>query len=104
MQVIGSPTEEEVSFIEEALAANYIKSLPKYEKKRASNIFNYCRPEWEDFLDKALVFDPRKRLTIDEAMRHPLFDGLREEGDLGDKCEDNFDLVLPSDMPMELIK
>ena len=44
LQVIGSPTEEEVNFIEEDLASNYIKSLPKYPKKKASEIFEYCKP------------------------------------------------------------
>ena len=34
LQVIGSPTEDEVNFIEEELASNYIKSLPKYPKKQ----------------------------------------------------------------------
>lgn len=77
--MIGSPTEEEVNFIEEELASNYIKSLPAYPKKRAQDIFEYCRPEWEDFLDKTLLFDPRKRLTIDEALKHPLFDGIEKE-------------------------
>ena len=68
MKVIGTPTESEVSFIEEKKAADYIKSLPKYEKKKADEIFDYCLPEWEDFLNHTLVFDPRKRLTIDEAL------------------------------------
>ena len=82
MQVIGSPTEEEVNFIEEDLASNYIKSLPKYQKKKASEIFEYCKPEWEDFLDNTLLFDPRKRMNIDEALKHPLFDEIRDEKDL----------------------
>ena len=81
LQVIGSPTEEEVDFIEEDLASNYIKSLPKYPKKNARDIFEYCKPEWEDFLDKTLLFDPRKRMSIDEALKHPLFDEIRNESD-----------------------
>jgi len=82
------------------LAANYIKSLPKYQKKKASDIFSYCKPEWEDFLDRSLVFDPRKRLSIDEAIMHPLFDGIRNEEDFNFKAEEDFDLSLPSDMPL----
>jgi hypothetical protein len=61
--------------------------LPKYEKRKASDIFSYCKPEWEDFLDRALVFDPRKRLTIDEAINHRLFDGVRDVSDLTFKIE-----------------
>lgn len=63
--MIGTPSEEDYSFITEEVALNYLKSLPKYQRKRATHIFDYCLPQWEDFLDKALVFDPRKRMTID---------------------------------------
>ena len=30
VKIIGTPSEDEVSFIEEQKAADYIKSLPKY--------------------------------------------------------------------------
>ena len=35
-------------------------------------------PEVEDFLEKSLQFNPNKRLTIPEALKHPLFDEVRE--------------------------
>jgi serine/threonine protein kinase len=38
-------------------------------------------PEWEDFLERALVFDPRKRMTIDDALGHPIFKDVRREED-----------------------
>jgi mitogen-activated protein kinase 1/3 len=62
---LGTPSPEEITFIEEETAINYLKSLPKYTKKRPRDIFDYCLPEWEDFLEKALVFDPRKRMTVE---------------------------------------
>ena len=96
LQVIGSPSAEEISFIEEEVALNYLKSLPKYEKKRASQIFDYCLPEWEDFLQKSLFFDPRKRMTIDEAIQHRIFDGIRNMADFGFPEGDEFDICLPS--------
>ena len=61
----GSQWGAEITFIEEETAINYLKSLPKYTKKRPRDIFDYCLPEWEDFLEKALVFDPRKRMTVE---------------------------------------
>jgi hypothetical protein len=51
-------------------------------------------------LERSLVFDPRKRMTIDEALMHCLFDGIRKEEDFNFKVEENFDMSLPSDMPM----
>jgi serine/threonine protein kinase len=102
--MIGSPSDEEANFIDEELAASYIKSLPKYERKPPGERFAYCRPEWEDFLNKTLLFDPRKRLTIDEALRHPIFDQLRNEKDYDFHDNENFELFLPSDMTMEEIR
>ena len=32
-------------------------------------------------MDHTLLFDPRKRLTIDEALNHSLFDEVRKEED-----------------------
>jgi serine/threonine protein kinase len=43
-------------------------------------------------LNRTLLFDPRKRLTIDEALKHPLFDGIRNEDDynFSEKNAENF--------------
>ena len=101
--MIGTPLDDEISFIDEEKASEYIKSLPKYEKKKPSDLFDYCLPEWEDFLNKTLVFDPRKRCTIDEALQHPLFDSIRNEDDLKFEVDD-LDLQLPSGMQIEEIK
>ena len=43
-------------------------------------------------------------MNIDEALNHPLFDEIRDEKDYDFKEEDDLDLFLPSDMPMEDIK
>jgi serine/threonine protein kinase len=34
--------------------------------------------EVEDFLEKCLRFNPSTRLTITDALKHPLFDEIRE--------------------------
>lgn len=103
VKIIGTPSEDEVSFIEEQKAADYIKSLPKYQRKKFSDLFDYCLPEWQDFLNHTLLFDPRKRLTVDEALEHSLFDEIRKEEDLIFEVDD-LELQLPSGMPMDEIK
>lgn len=42
-------------------------------------LFNYCRPEWADFLERTLVFNPKKRISIEEALAHPMFAKQRNE-------------------------
>ena len=49
----------------------YISSLPKKEKYPFHKLYPYARPLACDLLDKLLVFDPTKRLTVEEALAHP---------------------------------
>ena len=53
---------------------------------------------------KTLVFDPRKRMTIDEAIKHPVFDSVRNEEDFQLNTDIDLELSLPSEMSMEEIK
>lgn len=42
-------------------------------------MFNYSKPEWIDFLDRTLVFNPSKRMNINEALEHPIFSKIRSK-------------------------
>ena len=53
---------------------------------------------------KTLVFDPRKRMTIDEAIKHPVFDSVRKEEDFQLHTDIDLELSLPSEMSIEEIK
>jgi serine/threonine protein kinase len=45
----------------------------------------YCREGYDDVLDdllyKLLALNPDKRITVEDALRHPFFDSVREEHD-----------------------
>lgn len=73
--VLGTP--DDISFITDEKAKNYIKSFGKIEKKPFNKMYDFMPPEIEDFLEKSLQFDPNKRLTIFEALKHPLFNDVR---------------------------
>jgi serine/threonine protein kinase len=75
--VLGTP--DDISFITDEKARNYIKSFGKIEKKPFNKIFDFMPPEVEDFLEQSLKFNPSQRLTIKEALKHPLFDEVRGE-------------------------
>ena len=42
-------------------------------------IFPGATPEAIDFLDKTLQFNPKRRITVDEAIDHPLLVKLRDK-------------------------
>ena len=43
-------------------------------------------------------------MTIDEALKHPLFDEIRDEKDYDFPEQSNVDISLPSDMTLDQIK
>jgi serine/threonine protein kinase len=81
---LGTPKAEDLGFILNEKVRKFVESLPVQDKKAFHTKFEYCPSEWEDFLEKALTFDPKKRLTIKEAMKHPIFNNIRLESDLMD--------------------
>lgn len=73
--VLGTP--EDISFITDERARNYIKSFGKIQKRPFSQIFDFMPAEVEDLLEKSLKFNPNERISIGEALKHPLFDEVR---------------------------
>lgn len=73
-RIIGTP--KEIDFITDERAKNYIKSFGQREPKQFKDIFQNVSPQMEDFLQKTLEFNPNKRLTIAEALKHPLFEEI----------------------------
>ncbi|KAH9082093.1 CMGC/MAPK protein kinase [Lactarius deliciosus] len=61
------------SFMEShpAALATYIRSLPIRKRRPFTALFPQASVEAIDFLNKTLTFDPKKRLTVDEALEHP---------------------------------
>lgn len=40
-----------------------------------SRLLPYASEELADFLSKTIVYDPKNRLTAEEALKHPYFQG-----------------------------
>ena len=61
----------------------FIKNLPKNIKngKNFSKLFPFAAPEAIDLLNKLLMFDPEKRITVTEALKHPYLADLHLEED-----------------------
>ncbi|KEG10583.1 mitogen activated protein kinase [Trypanosoma grayi] len=81
IEVIGTPSEEDINSVG-SLAAQ------KYLKKKSTR----APPDWRakypkasddalDLLQRMLVFHPDKRITVDQALRHPFLADLYDERD-----------------------
>jgi hypothetical protein len=49
------------------------------EKMSFQELYSDADPEAIDLLDRMLVFDPAKRITVPEALEHPYFDSVRSQ-------------------------
>jgi mitogen-activated protein kinase 1/3 len=78
--VIGSPDEESMGFVSDPNAVLYLKSLSQ-KKKNKINFkakFPGSSEESLDLLQKMLIFDPKKRITVQQSLEHPFFKSIRD--------------------------
>ncbi|TMW58733.1 hypothetical protein Poli38472_010292 [Pythium oligandrum] len=92
MDVVGSPTEESLEFITNPKAKRFILRQPKKPKVPLSSVYPRATPQCLDLLDKMLVFDPRKRITIEQALEHPYLSLVRDPS-LEKTCGSPFDFT-----------
>eukprot|EP00826_Nyctotherus_ovalis_P059356 TRINITY_DN8247_c0_g1_i5.p1 TRINITY_DN8247_c0_g1~~TRINITY_DN8247_c0_g1_i5.p1 ORF type:complete len:428 (-),score=118.94 TRINITY_DN8247_c0_g1_i5:196-1479(-) len=77
--VKGTPTEEDLEFINDAKAEKYVKSFEKQERKSWSELFPGTNADALDLLEQLLTFNPYYRITAKEALRHKYFENVRKK-------------------------
>ena len=78
VEVLGSPNEEDCAFIQSTKARTYIRTLPHSPQVRWDRMFPKANPQAIDLLDKMLQFDPKKRITVEQALEHPYLAALHD--------------------------
>eukprot|EP00656_Telonema_subtile_P015566 TRINITY_DN1817_c0_g1_i3.p1 TRINITY_DN1817_c0_g1~~TRINITY_DN1817_c0_g1_i3.p1 ORF type:complete len:425 (-),score=135.18 TRINITY_DN1817_c0_g1_i3:176-1450(-) len=69
--LVGAPNEQELALITNEQALKFMKSMPPKPRCNLATRFPNATPDAVDLLDKMLQFDPRKRITVSEALAHP---------------------------------
>eukprot|EP00898_Chlorokybus_atmophyticus_P004650 jgi/Chlat1/5186/Chrsp33S05042 len=78
INLIGTPSEAEMEFIQSNKAKTYIRSLPVCQRVDLRKLFPRANELAVDLIDKMLVFDPSKRITVQEALEHPYLASLHD--------------------------
>ena len=94
IKVLGKPDNDSLKFITNEHALKFIQDMPATPKRRATQGVDYENKAALDLIDKCLEFDPTKRITVDEALKHPYFADLHEEEDepsFASKVDFNFE-------------
>lgn len=68
IDVLGTPTEEDLSCITNTQAVQFLRTLPVRPRKPWSEIFPKASPAALDLLSSMLVFNPAKRCSMQEAI------------------------------------
>ncbi|KAK2641719.1 hypothetical protein Ddye_023482 [Dipteronia dyeriana] len=69
-QLIGSPDESGLGFLRSDNARRYVRMFPQLPKQNVYVRFPNVSPGAVYLLEKMLVFDPNKRITVVEALCH----------------------------------
>lgn len=87
--IIGSPSDEDIECISDKNGILYLKSLKKRQKINFKNKFPGSSDDALDLLEKMLLFNPQKRIKLNECLNHPFFGDIR---DIKKEKEANFSL------------
>ena len=79
LSTIGTPSEDDLHFIPNETARSFIRSQPSTPRLSLAKIYPKANPLAIDLIEKMLVFDPRKRITVIEALNHPYLAMLHDE-------------------------
>lgn len=71
INILGSQKEQDLEFIDNPKARKYIRTLPYSPGTPFTRIYPNAHPLAVDLLQKMLVFDPTKRISVLEALQHP---------------------------------
>ncbi|TFK67848.1 mitogen-activated protein kinase [Pluteus cervinus] len=81
LDVLGTPTLDEFYAITTRRSRDYIRALPFRKKRPFAQLFPNANPLAVDFLTKTLTFDPKKRITVEEALAHPYLEAYHDPDD-----------------------
>jgi len=71
LDLLGKPKPEDIEAIESESAWNVLNSLNIKQKYSISQSFKGASKTAIDFLKKTLEFNPKKRITVEQALKHP---------------------------------
>eukprot|EP01017_Pseudomicrothorax_dubius_P043921 TRINITY_DN7381_c0_g3_i3.p1 TRINITY_DN7381_c0_g3~~TRINITY_DN7381_c0_g3_i3.p1 ORF type:complete len:416 (+),score=128.33 TRINITY_DN7381_c0_g3_i3:135-1382(+) len=70
IDLLGTPSEADIEKIPKEKTRKMIRNMPKKACKDFNQLFPGANPKAIDLIKKLLSFDPDRRITVEEALRH----------------------------------
>lgn len=96
-EVIGTPSQEDFEFITDDKALLYLNSFGTREKKSLALIYPHSNRSLIELMEQMILFNPRRRISCIETLRHPYFDDIRD-------ANKEIDAEVPADFEFEHIE
>ncbi|GAB4856273.1 Mitogen-activated protein kinase, variant 2 [Ancistrocladus abbreviatus] len=103
INILGSQKEHDLEFIDNPKAKRFIKSLPYSPGAPFSRLYPNAHPLAIDLLQKMLVVDPTKRISVTEALQHPYMSPLYDPRK-NPPAQFPIDLDIDEDLDEEMIR
>lgn len=68
-----------MDFVTDDKAIEYLKTFSVKKRVDFKDIYPAATSDCIDFLNRTLVLNPKKRITVDEALNHPMFKSIRDK-------------------------
>lgn len=90
-EYLGSPKEQDLHFVSSEKAKRFMRSLPNSPGVPMKKLFPEASPLALDLLGKMIVFDPAKRISVDEALAHPYLANFNTADTPNPTCDSLFE-------------
>ncbi|GAA5943831.1 hypothetical protein JCM3775_000202 [Rhodotorula graminis] len=79
--VLGTPSLDDFYAIGSQRSRDYLRALPFQKKKPFQTLYPNANPLAIDLLERCLTFNPKKRMSVVDALSHPYLDPYHDETD-----------------------
>lgn len=78
LRLVGTPEDDDLSFLEDKNTQDYVKALPQCREMAFDQVVPEASVTAHNLMQGLLTFDPRKRISAQEAIAHPFCETCRK--------------------------